>query len=95
MLQDVNGVGASIELYLGTDVLSEGGSLVPIRLKGRDLSTGHPQGEIVNKKAVQKRFMEKARTASASGGPQNGQDWRGIDAILTVIINAHRAAPHP
>jgi hypothetical protein len=94
VLRDVNGVGASIELYLGTDVLTDGGSLAPIGLTSNDLSAGHPQGEVINKQGIQKKFMKKARTASAAGGPQEDQDWSGIDAILTVIINAHRSAAH-
>ena len=47
---DVNGLAASIELYFGKDVLSDGqGGMIPVRWKGYSDALRNDQGEVGNK----------------------------------------------
>ncbi|HEY0779859.1 MAG TPA: HEPN/Toprim-associated domain-containing protein, partial [Gemmatirosa sp.] len=56
---DVNGLAGSIELYLGPDVLSDGGELAPVHWKGYDEKLRRYQGEVVGKRDILERFERK------------------------------------
>ena len=87
---DVNGLGASIELYLGRDVLAQDdGSLTPIEWKSLNWPGGgiRYQGEVVNKRAIQEKFRQKYARADLS------EDWTGLELILNAIRVAAESAP--
>ncbi|WP_143163018.1 hypothetical protein [Couchioplanes caeruleus] len=87
---DVNGVACSIEMYVGRDVLTgDDGNLLPVELKGFDGRLGRYQGEVTNKRAIQRNFQRKAEAAIARGGPLPDEDWAELDRIIRIIIDAH------
>ena len=64
---DVNGLAASIELYLGRDVLTQDdGSLTPVQWKGYNETVGQYQGEVMRKAQLQHAFNKKADSALAN-----------------------------
>ena len=85
---NINGLAASIELYLGDDVLKDKkGDFTPIKWKGLNLALNKYQGEIENKDDLQKKFFEKIKIAKKNKKKIKGQDWSGIEAILNSIFN--------
>jgi len=81
-LANINGSGASIELYLGRDILTrEDGSLRPIQWKSESWPGGEIryQGEIIDKTEVQRKFREKYRRADLN------DDWTGLKLVLDAI----------
>lgn len=82
---DINGIAASIELYLGEDVLRiDGKSLVPIQWTGYDKSAKKYQGEVLEKVQLQARFKDKLVRA------RNGEelDWQGLRAVFQLLFTA-------
>ncbi len=57
---NVNGMAGSIEMYLGNDALfdNQTNSYYPIQWKGYESGLSQYQGEIIEKKLVQKKFYE-------------------------------------
>lgn len=87
LIADVNRVAASIELYLGHDVLLEpNGDRLPVQWKGYSEALCSYQGEVLHKSKIRDRFMEKVRTAKRDG-TANG-DWTGLQAILLHLFAA-------
>ncbi|WP_353707356.1 HEPN/Toprim-associated domain-containing protein [Cellulosimicrobium sp. ES-005] len=84
-LMDVNGLAVSIELFLGTDVLSDGKDLVPVRWGGYVRSVGAYQGELLDKAGVQERFKRKVEAATSSPEEMRFQDWSALDLLLDHI----------
>jgi hypothetical protein len=79
---NVNGIGCSIELYFGKEILSINGSFSPISITNVDKNY---HGKIVNKPLLQKRFKEKyMRTLSQ--GIRFDDDWSGMRSIWTSIF---------
>jgi hypothetical protein len=88
---NVNGLAASIELYLGEDVLRENGRLTPVKWSAYINNMGQYQGEVLDKDKIHKRFKEKL--ARHMDGPNLTQDqnWAGLCAIMSSIFSAfHR-----
>lgn len=56
---NVNGLAASIELYLGDDVLGEGGKLTPVQWSAYKPTMGKYQGEVLDKHKIHKRFKDQ------------------------------------
>lgn len=85
---DVNGVAASIEVYLGREVLTSpsSGDLVCVQWKGFVAGVGKYQGEILDKRAVQDRFRAKLRASVAEGSELRSADWAGIHLILKRLF---------
>jgi len=84
---DVNGLAASIELYLGKDVLSnEDASLVPIQWTGYSTSLKSYQGSIIDKAIIQKRYKNKIKEARSNPSLIAEQDWSGVELIIENII---------
>jgi hypothetical protein len=86
---DVNGSAASIEIYLGEDVLrNDDGQLIPIQWKAFEPSVKRYQGEIVDKRGCQKRFSEKLDRLNVSQGETGGSAWQDLLTITDAILYA-------
>jgi hypothetical protein len=87
---DVNGLAASIELYLGEDVLTlPDGSFRPVQW-GALKKSGY-QGVVSEKGEIQRLFREKLARAAADSSIVPSQDWTGMRMILDQILTAFRA----
>jgi hypothetical protein len=86
-LLNVNGLAASIELYLGKDVLADDKDF-PVQWKGYVESLGKYQGEVMHKARLQERFREKVARCRSSKEELCHCDWSGLRAILEVILHA-------
>lgn len=84
---NINGLAASIELYLGKDILANGEGF-PVQWKGYVESLGKYQGEVMHKGRLQERFREKVARCRSSKDELNRSDWSGLKAILEVIFHA-------
>jgi hypothetical protein len=86
---DVNGSGASIELYLGCDLLAEpSGELVPVQWRGIDPNMKRYQGEVLDKRGCRRRFLEKLnRLRRSKDGPELSE-WKDLEAIMDAICSA-------
>lgn len=84
---NVNGLAASIELYLGEDILGDGEDF-PVQWKGYVESLGKYQGEVMHKARIQEQFREKVAHCRSSTDEFSRRDWSGLKAILEVIFHA-------
>lgn len=83
---DVNGAAASVELYLGQDVIQDrNGSFIPIQWKSYDVVINRYQGEISDKRGCRKRFNEKLLTAQQSVFQPDAPNWAELRAIVEFI----------
>src|SRR6266850_1442997 len=88
---DVNGIAASIELYLGRDVLAdESGTLTPVQWTGYEPSLRRYQGELVTKDVVQERFARRLNECRQDPTLIGTTDWTGIRTILAELFDAFR-----
>ena len=86
---DVNGLAASIELYLGEDVLREGqDTLTPIQWKGYSEALKQYQGEVMGKAKLHATFHDKVARCRADPEVLKVTDWSGLSAILQEIFRA-------
>jgi hypothetical protein len=86
---DVNGSAASIELYLGSDVIQRpDGTYIPVQWKGYDPVLRRYQGEILDKRGCRKRFDDKLFAANQSQFQPDGTDWAELRAIAELIRTA-------
>jgi hypothetical protein len=88
---DVNGRAASIELYLGRDVLTRpDGTLYPVRWTRGDRTAGPRQGKFddQDKAAIHKAFRAKAKAALGDPTQAEQQDWSGLALIIDAIFAA-------
>jgi hypothetical protein len=86
---DVNGLAASIELYLGLDVLTQaGGTLTPVQWKGYNESLRQYQGEVMGKAKLQQAFNQKAEATRGNPSTVAQGDWSGLSAILNQVFTA-------
>lgn len=86
---DVNGLAASIELYLGVDILKlPSGSLMPVQWKGYNETLGQYQGEVMRKTQLQHAFDQKVGIPGSLGTSATSADWTGLSAILAVVFTA-------
>lgn len=82
---DVNGVAASIELYLGEDVLRlDGQNLTPVQWTGYERSMGRYQGEVLDKPQIHARFQKKLLDDCDPLGPE----WDSLRAVLKTVFSA-------
>ncbi len=82
---NINGIAASIELYLGEDVLRiDGKNFVPIQWTGYDKSVKKYQGEVLEKTKLQVRFKDKLTRA------QKGEelDWQGMRTVFQILFTS-------
>jgi len=83
---NINGLAGSIELYFGEDVLrNTDGALERVQWKGYNQGLGKYQGELIGKRGLQKRFMQKIAEAIDSQGGAS-RDWSGMAAIWDSIF---------
>lgn len=81
---DVNGLAASIELYLGEDVLKiDGKNLSAVQWTGYDKAINQYQGEVLEKLQLHVRFREKI-----SKGALPGPEWDPLRSVLKVVFSA-------
>ncbi len=86
---DVNGLAASIELYLGEDVLcAEQNTLTPVQWKGYNSTLGQYQGEVVQKEKLHDAFRKKLKRCKANPQASPDKDWSGLSAIFQEIFRA-------
>ena len=86
---DVNGLAASIELYLGDDVLRGGqDALTPVQWKGYSEVLKQYQGEVLGKAKLHAAFHDKAARCKADPEALKLSDWSGLSAILQEIFCA-------
>ncbi|RSM59230.1 hypothetical protein DMH03_25570 [Amycolatopsis sp. WAC 01376] len=85
---NVNGSAGSLEMYLGVDVLTKAGELVPVQWTSYKPKVHRYQGSLLDpdKRRVQEAFREKVRDARLKG--PDGMDWTGVRAIIEAIIHA-------
>ena len=85
---DVNGLAASLELYLGRDVLEAEGALRPVQWTGYNRKMKRYQGEVLGKAKIHKAFQQKARACKADCQQLEVSDWSGLEAIWESIRSA-------
>jgi hypothetical protein len=81
---DVNRLAGSIELYVGTDVITDDKrQFRPVQWKGYMGKVRAYQGELVDKAAVQRAFLKFAKSE-----PEvvSSQDWSGVQLIFDHLI---------
>jgi hypothetical protein len=84
---NVSGLASSIELFLGRDVLRRGDSFAPIQWRGFNPRVGQYQGEISDKTAIQRTFLDKlARQESQTTFVQ--KDWHELSILWETILRA-------
>ena len=88
---DVNKLAGSIELYLGLEVLTDKSTnLMPVQWNGYDKSLNQYQGELIQKRELQKKFFLKLDDCERELENINNYDWEGIRMILNTIFNAFK-----
>jgi hypothetical protein len=88
---NVNGLAASIELYLGDDVLCENGKMTPVKWSAYISSMEQYQGEVLDKDKIHKRFKQKLADQKDQPNLTHDPNWAGLCAILSTIFCAfHR-----
>lgn len=91
---DVNGLAGSIELYLGTDVLTQSnGELYPVQWRSYIAGVRAYQGEVTGKDQIHARFREKLRNATTE--ETHSPAWLDLRAVLSTIIDAFLDQPLP
>lgn len=85
---DVNGLAASVELYLGSDVLMDDGKLLPIQWTGYERTLGCYQGEVLDKGPIQERFRKKLERARSGTLEPSDPEWDGLRAIFEEVFAA-------
>ena len=84
---DINGFAASIELYLGKDVLVDSsGNLIPVQWAGYIPELSRYQGEIMSKEEIQKRFKQKVSDCKINKELLTKTDWNGMHAVLQSLF---------
>jgi hypothetical protein len=86
-IEDVNGRACGIEMYLGTDVLTDNGSLEPVQWSADAVGT-ELQGWLARKSKVQARYCDKVKRARADPSAVPGMDWDGMRAVIETILGA-------
>ncbi len=87
---DVNGLAASIEMYLGHDVLAPENVPRPVEWRGYVTGVGSYQGEVSAKREVQEAFRRKALGAVNDPTVMDRQDWTDLDHVLDHLVTALR-----
>ena len=94
-LMDVNGVAASVELFLGRDVLTDKeGNLRPVQWKNMSQKLKKYQGEVSDKSIIQAAFKEKINRARKQG-VSSIEDWHEADVLIEAILNELSILEYP
>jgi HEPN/Toprim N-terminal domain 1 len=91
---DINGTACSIELYLGRDILQDGGTeLTPVRWAGYLPGAGRYQGEIVRKRLIQEKYLQILADAAIDPNVLASHDWSDIRRVLQAIFSSFADDP--
>jgi len=85
---DVNGTAASIELYLGVDVLMADGKLTPVQWAGYNQTLNRYQGEVMGKDRIRAAWEQKAAECKAMPVRVSETDWSGLRLIWESVFQA-------
>ncbi len=87
---NVNRKAGSLEMYLGKDLLTVNGELVPVQWTGYIEGQKSYQGAIFprHKKRIQEEFELKVAAAIQDPAVQATHDWSGVTAIVETILTA-------
>ena len=86
---NVNGLAASIELYLGADILRLGNqALTPVQWKGYSDTLRQYQGEVKQKTELRDAFSRRAARCRTKPVALEQTDWSGLSAILQMVFRA-------
>lgn len=79
VLMDVNGKAGSLEMYLGRELLTVDGELVPVQWMGYVEGQKGYQGALsaAEKKRIQRDFRQKVKAALQDQSMRKKQDWSG------------------
>lgn len=90
VLMDVNGKAGSLEMYLGRELLTVNGELVPVQWTGYVEGRKGYQGAIseAEKNRIQRAFRKKVKAALLDPSVREQQDWGGVEAIVRAILDA-------
>ena len=93
VLMDVNGKAGSLEMYLGRDLLTVDGELVPVQWMGYVEGQKSYQGAIspAERKRIHGAFRKKVKAAVQDPSVREGQDWSGVEAIVSAVLEAFDA----
>lgn len=80
---NINGLAASIELYLGKDILKDGKEYIPIQWVGFLEKVGKYQGSILKKSIVQERFRNKVKGFNKHNYKES--DWIELIQIIKTL----------
>ncbi len=86
---DISGLACSLELYFGTDVLTTNGTLLPVQWRGYDEGLKRYQGEILDKRILHAKMLEKLRRCEEDPAGIDAYDWEGMRAILQLLLGAY------
>jgi hypothetical protein len=87
---DVNGLAASIEMFLGRDVLFDDtadGDCLPIQWTGYDSGISRYQGEVLQKRLIHERFREKVKRQEVEP-PHASQPWNELRLLFRCLFSA-------
>jgi hypothetical protein len=84
---DINKKAASIELYLGDDILKKQEKKYPIQWNGYIKEINSYQGIICNKDEIQKKFKKKLLDCKNNPNHIDSYDWTGIKDIWETIFS--------
>jgi hypothetical protein len=88
VLSDINGKAASIELYLGFDILTIGEELCPVQWAGYSHSLDAYQGELLDKAGIFQRWKLKADLALVDPSSIDSAKWDDLRAVWEQIMRA-------
>lgn len=84
---DINGYAASIELFLGEDVLvGDDGKFSPIQWKGFEPKLNRYQGEVLDKERCMRRFQRKV-SASNHQRAKEDSTWNDLRTLLHYLLS--------
>lgn len=85
---DVNGLAASVELYLGQDVLECQGSPPYVQWRGYNEAMKAYQGEVMNKTHLQDAFSKKVTRCRQDPESIDSFDWKPLRALWESVFMA-------
>ena len=93
---DVNGLAASLELYLGADVLEDAEyGFLPVQWRGFDSGVRQYQGEIMQKSLVHDRFRAKLARSVEDSAVLKESDWEGLHLVIGQLRTAFQSVDGP
>jgi hypothetical protein len=88
-LADINGLAGSIEVYLGSDVLTHhSGHYYPVQWRSYVTGPNVYQGEVQNKAEVHEAFRRKIKAALHRPTGIVSGDWKDLRRIIDTILTA-------